>query len=160
MSWARQYARNGAKLLDEQFPGWAEGEKEALEPGNQHNALAVVRVKASQLGLDVYGGEHNWKIAHGFHHTNNASDEQLSQAWYEQLRERIELSRDWKADMGIIEDEIVEGEIPTDTLYIVLNGPFSVGLVTENEEEAESWVSAIASVGQECAIVEKKVGKA
>jgi hypothetical protein len=165
MSWARQYVRNGAKALDDIDPDWVnlDVEFENLRDDEHfHILMPSIRVIASSLGIPVYndGDEihSNYAKARGFWPCSNATEDQLKVAWREEIEERKSVSRDWKADMGIIEEEIIQGD--SNTLYIVLNGPFSVGLVTEHKEEAESWVSAIASVGQECAIVEKKVGKA
>jgi hypothetical protein len=157
MSWARHYVELGCKLVDAELgEDWYKLDEDIVEDlDDPYTLMGDIRLLVNgHTTIDPYDPDDSFCHLYGFEEGKNATSLQLAQAWAEIIRERITMSERCQVEvnMGVESEGLNE-------LYIVLNGPYSVGLVTDNLEEATSWINALESVGTGCELVTKQIGR-
>ncbi len=129
----------GAKLLDAEYPGWYnEIDLQRLNLSDPRNCPVGQLYGSFSEGLDELEIEDYASIYGLAMEDDTYSWKELDEEWEKVIKDR-------------------RGDNKNTHWYIVLDGPFSVALMTTNEVEAEAFASGLTHAGVENTLVEKKV---
>ena len=157
-SWARQYARNGARLMDEKLgDDWVKQDPDFEHDLYTSQILVDVRVLAnSHDDIDPYNNDplnDQCAAVYGFEAGKNATTAQLIQAWSDLIRGRLNDLPDEDDEPNTDNMWEEEGSI---TAYI-LQVDDEVVLSTRVESEVNTWIEAYQAIGVDYNLLEVEV---